>query len=276
MNYRDLLIEKVEGLAVITLNRPQVMNALSPSLLNELKSALLELGVDGETGVLAITGAGKAFSAGADLNSLGDIKLENGRVGAVIDRAANEVIDVILGLPKVVIAMVNGHCYTGALELALACDLIIASESAKFGDTHVRWGIRPSWGMSQRLPRRVGWLKAKELSFTARTISAKEAETIGLINKTVADNRLKAEAREMAQAIQANSLEAISAYKQLYNRGILRTMEDGLEGRGPERIPHQRHSVQDRQLQKEVDIWAKAALFFGNCHRVDFDFDGGL
>jgi enoyl-CoA hydratase len=229
MKYQNLLIKKDSGLAIITLNRPQVMNALSLALLGELESAILELGDDKEVAVLAITGAGKAFSAGADLNSLGNLKLENGRVGPIIDKAANEVISALLDLPKVVIAMVNGHCYTGALELVLACDLIVASESAKFGDTHVRWGIRPSWGMSQRLPRRVGWLKAKELSYTARIISAREAESMGLINKVVEDNKLEAEVIELARSISANSLEAVSAYKRLYNAGILNTMERGLE-----------------------------------------------
>jgi enoyl-CoA hydratase len=227
--YDDLMVKGTSGLTTITLNRPHVMNALSPHLLKELKDAILEAGKDNETALLAITGAGKAFSAGADLNSLGNSILENGRVGPTIDQAANDVIGAIVGLPKVVIAMINGHCYTGALEIALACDLIIASDKAKFGDTHVRWGIRPSWGMSQRLPRRIGWLKAKELSFTAKIITAEEAERIGLINKMVAEDRLEGEVAELAQSIMENSLEAVSAYKQLYNRGILATMADGLE-----------------------------------------------
>ncbi len=229
MGYRDLIVKKERGLATLVLNRPQVMNALSPALLVEIRVALEHLAGDDEAKVLAITGAGKAFSAGADLNALGAAPLENGRVGAAIDRAANDVIDTIMGLPKVVIAAVNGHCYTGALEIALACDLIIAGSNAKFGDTHVRWGIRPSWGMSQRLPRRVGWLKAKELSFTARIIPASEAEAMGLINRAVPDENLEAEVTDLATQIMSNSLEAISAYKELYNRGMLRSLEEGLK-----------------------------------------------
>jgi enoyl-CoA hydratase len=228
MQYRHLLFRKSEGIASITLNRPQVMNALSIDLLKELRTAVQEFGADREVGVLTITGAGKAFSAGADLNSLGVKRLENGRVGEAIDLAANQAINAVADIPKPVIAMVNGHCYTGALELVLACDLALAAESARFGDTHVRWGIRPSWGMSQRLPRRVGWLKAKELSFTARIITAKEAEEIGLINKMVPDDQLEAQVSELARGIMVNSLEAIAAYKRLYNEGMLLTLRDGL------------------------------------------------
>lgn len=229
MEYQFLNVKKSSGLVTLFFSRPQVMNALSPALLRELKAAVLECGADNQTAVIALTGVGKAFSAGADLNSLEVDKLRNGRVGAEIDRAANEAIEALIEVPKVVIAAVNGHCYTGALEVVLACDLVIAAESARFGDTHVRWGIRPSWGMSQRLPRRVGWLKAKELSFTAKIISAQEAERIGLVNHVVADERLEAEVEELARSIMANSLEAVTAYKRLYNRGETGTLAEGLK-----------------------------------------------
>jgi enoyl-CoA hydratase len=229
MTYKFLLCEKSNGIGKIILNRPEVLNALSPALLTELTEAVTAAGDDQDIAVVFLTGMGKAFSAGADLISLGDCKLENGRVGAVLDEAANNAIEVIQTVPKVVIALVNGHCYTGALEIALACDLIVASEAANFGDTHVRWGFRPSWGMSQRLPRTVGYLKAKELSFTAATISAREAEKIGLVNLTVPADKLEATAQELARKIMANSLEAVAAYKQLYNRTRLLPMEKGLE-----------------------------------------------
>lgn len=229
MTYESLIIEKEGGIARIILNRPRVMNALSPHLLRELKSAVLETGEDKSTAVVVLTGSGRAFSSGADLQSLGDVKLENGRVGQIIDEAANSVIEAIQAIPKVVIAMVNGHCYTGALEIALACDLIIASEEARFGDTHVRWGIRPSWGMSQRLPRAIGWLKAKEMSFTAEVITARQAENIGLINLAVPADKLLETVTGMAGKIMANSLEAVAAYKRLYNHTMRDTLEKGLE-----------------------------------------------
>jgi len=229
MPYEYLIVRKEGGIATITLNRPQVMNALNPALLVELKTAIGELAKDKNVAVLVLTGAGRAFSSGADLVSQGETNLENGRIGRVFDEAANGVIEAIQEAPKVVIAMVNGHCYTGALEIVLACDLIVASEEARFGDTHVRWGIRPSWGMSQRLPRAVGWLKAKELSFTSEVITANEAEKIGLVNITVAAEKLEDTAKELAGKIMANSLEAVSAYKVLYNRTMLDNMEKGLE-----------------------------------------------
>jgi enoyl-CoA hydratase/carnithine racemase len=229
MPYKYLLYEKSNGIVKITINRPQVMNALSPETLNELRTAVYAAGYDTEIGVIIVTGTGRAFSAGADLQSLGNIELKNGRVGPVIDTAANSVIDAIQVVPKAVIAMVNGHCYTGALEIVLGCDIIIASEEARFGDTHVRWGIRPSWGMSQRLPRAVGYYKAKELSFTAGVIDGREAERIGLSNKTVPAAQLESTVQEMAQKILANSLQAVAAYKQLYNQTMRDTMEKGLE-----------------------------------------------
>jgi enoyl-CoA hydratase len=229
MKFEYLIVQKEGNVACITLNRPQVMNALSPALLKELKAAVLESSDDKEVALLVLTGRGSAFSAGADLYSLGDVKLENGRVGLEIDTAANGVIEAIQNVPKVVIAMVNGHCYTGALEIVLACDLVVASEEARFGDTHVRWGIRPSWGMSQRLPRTVGWLKAKELSFTAQIITAQQAEKAGLVNITVPADKLEDTVKELAGQITANSLEAVAAYKYLYNHTMRDNLEKGLE-----------------------------------------------
>jgi enoyl-CoA hydratase len=229
MNYEYLLYKKESKICTITLNRPQVLNALSPDSLRELTKAILTAGKDDEIGVVILTGAGKAFAAGADLQSLGSQKLENGRVGAVIDEAANSAIEAIQAIPKTVIAAVNGHCYTGALEIVLACDIIIASEEAKFGDTHVKFGLRPSWGMSQRLPRAVGYYNAKELSFTAAIIDAVEAKRIGLVSKTVSSEKLLEGACKIAHQILGNSLEAVAAYKRLYNQTMLETMEKGLQ-----------------------------------------------
>jgi enoyl-CoA hydratase len=237
MAYQYTLFEKAGGMAVITLNRPQVLNALTPDSLNELGAAVLAAGQDPEVGVIILTGAGKAFAAGADLQSLGAQALENGRVGKVIDEAAVGAIEAIQSVPKAVIAAVNGHCYTGALEIVLACDIIVASDEARFGDTHVRWGLRPSWGMSQRLPRAVGYYKAKELSFTAAIIDAAEAKRIGLVSKTVSSEKLLDAARKIAHQILANSLEAVAAYKQLYNSTMLTTMEKGLQYEGLSEFP---------------------------------------
>jgi len=229
MGYENLIYQKEGGIAKIIINRPEVMNAISPALLSEIKAALEEAGKDDEVGVVVLTGEGRAFSAGVDLKSLGDRKLEGGRVGPILDDPGRDVIDTIQAIPKIVIAVVNGYCFTGALEIVLGCDLIIASAEAKFGDTHTRWGIRPSWGMSQRLPWTVGMLKAKELSFTADMITAQEAERIGLINMVVPAEKMEEAVQELAKKILVNSREALAAYKYLYNRSLRDILKKGLE-----------------------------------------------
>lgn len=228
MVYENLIYEKKDGIAQITINRPEVMNAISPALLSEIKAALEEARKDDEVGVVVLTGKGRAFSAGVDLKSLGDRKLDGGRVGPILDDPGRDVIDTIQAIPKVVIAMVNGYCFTGALEIVLGCDLIIASEEAKFGDTHTRWGLRPSWGMSQRLPWLIGVLKAKELSFTANVITAQEAERIGLVNMVVPAEKMEETVQELAKKIMVNSGEAVATYKYLYNRSLRDILEKGL------------------------------------------------
>ena len=142
---------------------------------------------------------------------------------------ARKTIEAIENLPKPVIAMVNGYCLTGALELAMGCDVIIASENAVFGDTHARWGLRPTWGLSQRLPRTVGVMKAKELSFTADMISAQEAERIGLINKVVPAEKLEEATKEMAEKMLSNSRGSIAAYKYLIDQGMKKDLATGLK-----------------------------------------------
>jgi enoyl-CoA hydratase/carnithine racemase len=205
------------------------MNALTPGMLKELKAAVLEAGADRGVKVIVLTGAGRAFCAGVDLKAMGDQKLVNGKVGDFLDVPARELITAIRSVPKVVINLVNGFCFTGALEIMLACDIVIASEDAKIGDTHAKWGLRPTWGMSARLPRRVGYLKAKELSFTAEAITAKEAERIGLINLAVPGDKLEEALQNMAKKIMGNSAQSIAAYKQLYNTNENMTLDKSLD-----------------------------------------------
>jgi enoyl-CoA hydratase/carnithine racemase len=229
MEFESLKYDKKDGVAKITINRPNVMNALTPMLLKEMKAAVEDAGRDKKVGVVVITGEGRAFSAGVDLKALGEHKLERGKVGPILDVPARELIETIQTVPKVVIAMVNGYCFTGALEIVLSCDLVIASEEAKFGDTHARWGLRPTWGMSQRLPRTVGLLKARELSLTAETIDGHEAQRIGLVNIAVPADKLEEATTDLVKKIMANSLESLAAYKYLYNHGMSLTLEKGLE-----------------------------------------------
>ncbi|MFH2133398.1 MAG: enoyl-CoA hydratase/isomerase family protein [bacterium] len=227
MSFENIRYEVKEQIAWITINRPDSLNSLNPDVLKEIHNAV-DLSEHNEAvAVIVLTGAGRAFCAGVDLKSLQG--LEGGDVGADLNHVARETQNRIETASKVVIAMVNGFCLTGGLELALACDLIITADEAKFGDTHVRWGIRCTWGMSQRLSQRVGELKAREMTYTADMISGTEAERIGLVNQSVPASKLEAAVREMADKIKKNSLGAIAAHKYLYTQSKKEQMAKGLE-----------------------------------------------
>ena len=227
MSFENLLYEVEEKIAWITINRSDALNSLNPDVLREIKEAIELADHSDDVGVVVLTGAGRAFCAGVDLKSLQG--LESGDVGDTLNNIARETQDKIAGARKVVIAMVNGFCLTGGLELALACDLLVAADEAKFGDTHVKWGLRCTWGMSQRLPRRVGELKAREMTYTAELVSGTDAAAIGLANKSVPVSKLRAVVKEMADKIKQNSLDAISSHKILYSQSQRDTMASGLE-----------------------------------------------
>jgi enoyl-CoA hydratase/carnithine racemase len=198
-------------------------------MLKELKQAMDEVGKDSEVGAVVLTGMGRAFSAGVDLKELGKMTLEKGSISAVLNDSARAFIDAVQTIPKVVIAKVNGYCFTGALELALACDLIVTAEEAKFGDTHAKWGLRPTWGMSARLPSVVGIQKARELSFTAETFTGRDAAAWGIANRAVPLAELDTAVQALADKILANSRGSLAAYKTLYNQGIGKTVAEAVE-----------------------------------------------
>ncbi|GIV34675.1 MAG: enoyl-CoA hydratase [Chitinophagales bacterium] len=228
MEYRDILFRKEGAICRIELNRPSVLNALSPRLVLELKQAFEAAASDKECGVIVLSGAGRAFSAGVDLKAMNET-IQGGKFSQDdILKAGLALIDNIQTMPKVCIAMIHGFCYTGALELALAFDLIYVAEDAKLGDTHTKWGILPKWGMSQRLPQRVGLLRAKEMSFTAKTITGREAEAYGLANRALPAENLQAYVNEVAQQILNNSRQTIAAFKKLYYEGSHTTLREGL------------------------------------------------
>ncbi len=229
MEHETIRYTAAEGIGRITLCRPEAMNAITPTMLNEIRVAILKAGEDKEVKIIVLTGEGKAFSAGVDLKWLKGHHFEGGKVGNALDDPARKLIETIRSVPKVVIALVNGFCLTGAVEIVLACDLVISSEDAKFGDTHAKWGLRPTWGMSARLPHRVGFLKAKEVSFTADLITAKEAEQMGLINLAVPADQIEKTLQTMAMKIMSNSQQSVAAYKRLYNNIEDPTVEKGLE-----------------------------------------------
>jgi enoyl-CoA hydratase/carnithine racemase len=223
-----ILLETKDGLATITLNRPDVLNAITRPMLVRLGDVIAEAADDPDAQVLVLTGAGRAFSAGVDLKVLGDRSLEGGSVGDILDGPARAAMRLLTTIPKVVIAKVNGACFTGALELALACDLVVVAEQAKIGDTHAKFGLRPTWGMSQRLVRAVGITRARELSYTARTFTGSDAAQWGLAVRSVPAEDLDWVVAELASSIIANSAGSLAAYKDLYRRALETGLSDGL------------------------------------------------
>ncbi|GAH38885.1 unnamed protein product, partial [marine sediment metagenome] len=219
MTYNKIILEKKNAIAKITLNKPDALNTLDEELLSELMFALDGIEKDDSVNVVILTGAGRAFSAGRDLKGI----LEGREwVGGSRYKALED-------LSKPVIAAVNGYCFTGSFELVMCADIIIASENAVFGDTHARFGIIPGGGQTQRLPRQIGPKKAKELMFTCNTISASEAERIGIVNKVVPPEKLEEATMEMAEKILQNIPEALRAIKSLVNKGMQTDLETGLK-----------------------------------------------
>jgi len=205
-----------DSVAMVTLNRPGVLNALTVDMLDELADGLRTLADDRQVSVVVVIGAGRAFCAGVDLTMLQSRELAGGRIGDDFDSAAAAVTGLLEGMPKPTIAAINGACFTGGLELALACDIIIAADEAMIGDTHARWGLRPTWGMSQRLIRRVGPARARLLSFTARPVNGVEAAEIGLAVDHAPASIIRNRALALGNEIASNSGGALAAYKALY------------------------------------------------------------
>lgn len=211
-----IIISTEGAIRTLTLDRPEALNALTPSLLADLAAALSEAGADDAIRVVVLTGNGRAFSAGVDLKALAAEPPAGGDVSGLLNDPARRACELLSTMPKVTIAKVNGYCFTGALELALSCDLMVVANESKLGDTHAKWGLRPTWGMSARLIRAVGPVRARELSYTARTISGAEALEYGMASHCVPLTDLDSTVGELAEAIAENSPESISAYKDLY------------------------------------------------------------
>ena len=226
MQYTQIKVENQSGITWIKLNRPDKLNALTPTMLSEWKNALKSAESDSECRVIVVTGEGRAFSAGVDLSFFKEEKVEPGNDFHALGM---DIMRFLETSSKPNIAMVNGYCFTGAMELMMAFDLIVAADESKIGDTHTKWGIPPKWGMTQRLQNVVGVRKAKELSFTAEAISGKEAERIGLINKSAPLADLKNTVETMAAKIIGNSAQGLSLMKEMYQYGNLHTLKEGIQ-----------------------------------------------
>lgn len=224
-----LLTDLADGVAVVTLNRPERRNALSGELLAALRSTMGELADDDAVAVVVLTGADPAFCAGLDLKELG-----SGSAGLLGTATEADAVDVRepstpwRPLGKPLIGAVNGVAVTGGFELALQCDFLVASERAAFGDTHARVGLLPGWGLSVLLPQAIGVRRAKEMSLTGNFLSAAEALQFGLVNHVVPHDELLPFTRTLAADIAGNDQAAVRALRDEYDAVTRTTVEDGL------------------------------------------------
>lgn len=218
-----LLIDIADGVAMLTFNRPDALNALNGALRAALVGALAELDADDSVRAIVLTGTGRAFCAGLDVKELaasGRNVTENvsdGDIGGAFTRCGTPVI-----------AAINGLAVTGGFEITLCCDMVVAAESAWFRDSHAVIGLLPGWGLSQRLPRVAGACLAKEISLTARKVSAEEAARIGFVNRVVPDDALIPEALELARAVAQHPRAGTRNIKALIDGGLALPLGEAL------------------------------------------------
>ena len=225
MTESTVIIEIDAGIATVTMNRPQAMNALSRTLRQQLAAAMRSLEADPDVRVVILTGAGdRAFTAGLDLKELG----EAGLGAANAETAEENPVKAIEQLTKPCIGAINGVAITGGFEVALACDVLIASDRARFADTHARVGIMPGWGLSQKLSRLIGPYRARELSLTGNFLDAQTAAAWGLVNRVVPAGELMASARALAADMATIDPAFSAAYKRLIGDGYAVSCGDGM------------------------------------------------
>lgn len=247
-----LLVERDGATAVLTMNRPEALNALSLELEAALKDAFRALAADEGLRAVVLTGAGRAFCAGVDLK-----ELERTGTEARDWLGGDSLADIVRAFPVPVIAAVNGFAITGGLELAMLADFIIAAPEARFADTHARVGITPSWGLSQVLPRRVGEARARQMSFTGAFVDADRALAWGLVNEVVPAAGLLPRARAVAAEIGGTDRATLDRLRNLYRDSAGLPLAEGLalEARvfaehigtvTPDKVARNRAAVQDR------------------------------
>jgi enoyl-CoA hydratase len=221
----EVLVDRAGATATVTLNRPEAMNALSRSLRCALWRAITDLAADASVSVIVLTGAGRAFTAGLDLKELAT----NGLRQAGADSPEEDPVLAIRQCPKPIIAAINGVAITGGFEIALACDVLIASTAARFADTHARVGILPGWGLSQRLARVIGPYRAKELSLSGNFLDARTACDWGLVNRVVEPAALMTHALQLAADMAQIPGPTLAAYKSLIDGGYDLSLGEALE-----------------------------------------------
>lgn len=223
--YKNLKFETNEGICYITINRPKALNALNADVLKELMDAFTTVQIDEEIKCVILTGEGRAFVAGADISQMIEL---TGVEGQEMMKQGARVMNYIENVDKPVIAAVNGFALGGGCELAMACDIRIASEKAKFGQPEVNLGIIPGFGGTQRLPRLVGKGMGKYMIMTAEMIDAEKAEKIGLVEKVVSPEELIGECEKIAKIIMNKGPLAIRAAKTAINNGIMMDVKTGV------------------------------------------------
>lgn len=215
-------LDKREGYAIVTLNRPEQMNALSRELRADFVAAFEACVQDDAIRVIILTGNGRAFCAGFDLKELSSSDSNASQ------EADNKVARAMEAFTGPIIGAVNGHAITGGFEMALACDVLIASENARFADTHARVGMLPGWGLSQKLPRLIGLSRAKEMSFTGAPVFAQQAYEWGLVNHVLPADELLPRAIKMAEDMCACVPHILAQYKPLIDEGFSKPLDEAL------------------------------------------------
>jgi len=217
MELKYIIYEKSGGIATITLNRPEALNAFSKEVIEEILKALEDVKADENTRVVILTGAGeKAFSAGADIKAM---KGMNALKARELSLMGEKLCDALENLEKPVIAAINGYALGGGLEVAMACDIRIASENARMGQTEINIGLIPGWGGTQRLTRLIGKTKAKELIFTGKIVDAKTAEQLGIVNMVVPTEKFRETVQQFAAELASKAPVALKVAKALINKG---------------------------------------------------------
>jgi enoyl-CoA hydratase len=222
--YTTILVERHERVGLIRLNRPQALNALNSTLLQELLAALEEFDQDEQIGAMVITGSERAFAAGADIKEMAEASAVE-----MLTRDHISPLDHLRELHKPLIAAVSGYCLGGGSELAMACDMVVASETARFGQPEINLGVIPGAGGTQRLTRALGKALAMEMVLNNRTLTAQEAQQFGLVNRVVPVERYLEEALQLATEIAARAPLALRLGKEMVNRAFDSFLEDGLQ-----------------------------------------------
>ncbi|NKC01614.1 MAG: enoyl-CoA hydratase [Pseudomonadales bacterium] len=253
MGNEDLvLVSRDDGVTTVTLNRPKALNALSMALRNRISEVFDEIASDGSTEVVILTAAGRAFTVGLDLKELG------GEIDPSAKASSRDISAAIGALQIPIIGAVNGFAITGGFELALMCDVLIATPDAKFADTHARVGVVPGWGLSQRLPRLIGINRAKELSLTGNYLDAETADQWGLVNRVIPADELLPTCQKLARDILSTEPVTRGEIRRIMDAGWHSTLAQGLDTeyeasqthsraqRPSEQVASRRAAIQDR------------------------------